>query len=193
MSSIDKTFLFPEAYENPSLSLGLLHAISVNGELTAKAVKAGNLSLLDPIVHDDSCLIRALAVIEIANHETIAEAEKITEQSKKVLRAISKKKNWLQGTLSAETIECQGLALKVSDAWIFLQLAHLLTVAKTFFVNASGQEVSKIDLNNLLSKLRAKNLVQLDQLGKLVDHCQRKLSELSTAYIQQKALELVMR
>ncbi|MES2344942.1 MAG: hypothetical protein V4494_03270 [Chlamydiota bacterium] len=182
--TIDSVFLYADFYENKQEHLGLLQAIATNADLTAKTLLDGRLSLLDPIVHDDSCLVRGLAIVQIGRDDAVLEeAKQLRVVSKKAIGNIS-------SALSGKTRGKETLSFSSSSQLIFLQLAHLLTVAKIFKANASGHEVAKIDLNSLRSKLRVKNLVSIESLGKLVDHCQHQISEISVCFIQEEAFRL---
>jgi hypothetical protein len=164
--------------------------LATNARLTARALSSP-LSAFDPIVHDNSCQIRAFRIITLAHSKEICEeASKLEESAIGVEQAVQNfynKPPVPDQKASFEDIAARlQLSLMASPHMIYLLQAHFLTIGKIFQMRPDGSEVAYIDFSILISRLSVKS-IETPLLKKIVDFTQVSLAEASIRCIQAEA------
>jgi hypothetical protein len=170
--------------------LAVAKLLATNVKLTATAFAQRRFSQFDPIVHENSCQIRAYGVITLSQSGPVSEELlKLREAAigaEKVLQTLQNKPVYPSEKISFEQIIADlHLSLEASPEVIYLLQTHFLTVAKVFRMNGDGSETAYIDFSTLRS--RVSKQVDVERLKEIVDYTQVKLAEASIRFIQAEA------
>lgn len=182
--------LFDRDRENFLKMLGVAKLLATNAKLAANAFLQGKHSHFDPIVHENSCQIRAFAVILLSRSPAMMEeAQRLKEAAMAVEKALIPLQN--KPPIPDQEVEFEAvlakfnLSLDASPEMTYLLQTHFLTVGKVFIMKQDGSETAYIDYQTL--KHRVSKQADTDFLKRIVDFTQVKLAEASVRFIQAEA------
>lgn len=175
------------------LTLQAAQFILKNAKLTIDAFNKGKLSQLDPIVGENSCHLRGLAVILASQdldfqNELVSLKNNIQKLSKRLDACINNPPLLNSEATSKDILNSLGLSLEISTRAHYFFLAHLLTLGKNFYVGEDGREVSNIEIYQLRDKLSRKLDTRVIQ--KIVELSREQIAFESVEFIQEEASKL---
>ena len=162
-----------------------------NAKKTAECLLKGHLSKLDPIVGENTCQGRALAVISATlNFQLMEEAKQMHKQSAALLQKLQKKP--LHPTRSVMSLldlfKTLDLDLFISPELHYLLNAHLCTIGKLFQTRRDGSELSCLDASVVVSRLSKH--ASLDLVAEVLILARQHLAKETVVLLQQEAYEL---
>lgn len=121
---------------------------------TAQILQKGGLAQLDPIVGENTCQVRAYAVITSQQKSVLQEeAERVlihaTELLKKVNQLRSKHSNLPMGRSPVQLLEHFKLNVALSSDMAYLVRCYILSCGKFFSMTRDGRESSGIDASRV--------------------------------------------
>lgn len=193
---------FQAALENNEEMLQVLlvaKLFATNAKKAAAAFTKRMGHLFDPIVRENSCQIRALAVVEAFGEGDLdTEAKELLKSATKVEKSLNRLiGKVVSGRLQfakterpfASIIDEFDLGIPASARMAFLVQAHLLSVGKIFGHTAQGAEFSGIDIPKMQNRLGVKQLSK-EIIEEIVRVAQGVLAETSIVHIQEVARRL---
>jgi hypothetical protein len=157
-----------------------------NARKTAHAILKLKYDRLDPIVHENSCQIRALKVVQSVNNNIIREeARRLfahTLELERKLCEIHPNETFLS---LEDLIQKKNLQFQMSEDMSYLAMAHFLTIGKIYRLSPTGQETARIENSKIHGSL-SKKVDNAFLNGKIAD-TQSKIAEASVKYIQEQA------
>lgn len=168
--------------------------------LTASLVKSAwrafheeNLSKFDPIVRENSCHIRAGALLQIFRdprliHQLRSLALQAEKVEKRIRDCLGKPKKILN---SPGGLHLGDVVLSeredIPSPLLFLVQAHFLTLGKVFSINTQGKEVSQLLLSLVRSLLKLPQKMSEDLIDRMILCSQSSLSRITIEFIQKEA------